>query len=324
MNLAPLYFLLTSVLILTQSCVSAKKGEEMNNDIFSLQTRLLELEHNAKESIKTTDQSSKKQNATVQSEVDRLKVDIQRINGDLDALKIGVATGQLPGTDPDGPSIAQSLNSIQSRLEVIEANQAELLESMEKANQKNEKTVEKKSSSLDSIESLKGAFEKKKYAQVTENAAAVIKKSKSKDVQEEANFLYGESLFKLGKLRDAALKYNEFVDTYPNSSRLALVKMRMGDCFKNLGDKATAKLYYQELVSKYPTSEHTAKAKQRLSEIDGSGGGAAVESKSEDKGASLKKKTAIEKLAGKEKGPKAKGKVAKSANPSRERSKPLH
>lgn len=321
MNLSSFYLFIATSLIWNAGCVSVKKGEEMSNDIFSLQTRLLELEHNAKESIKSTDQSSKKQNASVQSEVDRLKVDIQRINGDLDSLKIGVTTGQLPGTDPDQPSIAQSLNSIQSRLEAIEARQAEILENIDKASQKTADKKASNSSSYDSIDSLKDAFDKKKYAQVVDNSPALIKKSKSKDVQEEASFLHAESLFKLGKLRDAALKYNDYIDAYPSSGRLAQVKMRMGDCFKNLGDKATAKLYYQELVSKYASSEYAAKAKQRLSEIDASGGS---DSKTEDKGASLKKKSAVERLARGDKKPKAKSKVAKSSQPSRDRSKPLH
>jgi TolA-binding protein len=73
-------------------------------------------------------------------------------------------------------------------------------------------------------------------------------------------------------MRIAALKYNEFLESNPPKNYLPLVKMRLGDCFRNLGDAGTAKIYYEELIKEFPNSNEASKAKERLAEIGGGGG----------------------------------------------------
>jgi TolA-binding protein len=65
-------------------------------------------------------------------------------------------------------------------------------------------------------------------------------------------------------MREAALKFNEFLESKPGKKYLATAKMRIGDCFRHLGDGATAKVYYEELIKEFPDSDEATKAKEGL------------------------------------------------------------
>lgn len=75
-----------------------------------------------------------------------------------------------------------------------------------------------------------------------------------------------ESQFRVGNIQEAALKFNDFVDSKP-ASHLAEAKMRLGDCFRHLGDNATAKVYYDEVTKQFPGSPEATKAGERLGEL---------------------------------------------------------
>ena len=70
--------------------------------------------------------------------------------------------------------------------------------------------------------------------------------------QYELDYLYAESLFKLGNLKDAAIEFHDFLDSKPPVKYLPHAKMRMGDCYRHLGDKETASIYYEELITEFP------------------------------------------------------------------------
>ena len=83
----------------------------------------------------------------------------------------------------------------------------------------------------------------------------------------ELTYLYAESLYKLGSLKDAAIEFHDFIDSKPPVKYLPHAKMRMGDCYRHLGDKETAVIYYEELISEYPKTEEADYAKERLAKI---------------------------------------------------------
>ena len=56
--------------------------------------------------------------------MEKMEIDLQKMKGDIDALRVGVMTGQMPGTDPDQEgSIAKTLNELGARLEKVEEDQ---------------------------------------------------------------------------------------------------------------------------------------------------------------------------------------------------------
>lgn len=260
-------------------CIMPSEKKAMQGDIFNMQTRLLSIEQNVTETkneTKNTGESANKRIAATKADMDKLSSDIQKLRGDIDALRVGVVTGQLPGTDPEKEgSVAATLNAINTRLESVEANQEDLLDSLKKAGLGKKggsaakpaaDTAKKKPSG--GVEELQAAYDDKKYKQVSEDAMKLIKEAKGPD-RDTARFLLAESLFKLGKMRDAALRYNELVEGKPAAKYLPVSKMRIGDCFKNLGDVATASLYYEELIKEFPKSDEAGKAKEKLAELKG-------------------------------------------------------
>ena len=73
-----------------------------------------------------------------------------------------------------------------------------------------------------------------------------------------------ESTFKLGRIRDAALHFNDLAEAGSDKKYLRLAKLRLGDCFRYLGDKQTARLFYQDVVTNFADSEEAKKAAEKL------------------------------------------------------------
>ncbi len=260
-------------------CITPSEKKAMQGDIFNTQTRLLTLEQQLTESkteVKTTGDSASKRIASTKADMDRLMAEIQRMHGDIDGLRVGVVTGQMPGTDPDKEgSVASTLNSLTQRLEAIETAQEEILEAIKKVGSSSGKRTadlkkadaKKKAGGADD---LQAAFDDKHFKQVTDDAPKLLKEAKGGE-KEQIRYLLAESFFKLGKMRDAALKYNELVESKPSAKYMPAAKMRIGDCFKNLGDDTTARLYYEELIKEFPKSDEAAKARESLAKL-GKGG----------------------------------------------------
>lgn len=264
---------LVSIIIATvASCVTPAQKREMDDHIFRLQTRLLQLESNLANS-RTADQKTgevhSKSIASTSSDVERLGIEVKRIKGDIDALKVGVQTGQMPGVEGQQEgSLGAQLAEIRSRLETVENQQKEILHAMDHGGSIAKKSSEKKDSPVDAtgnsdFDSVQAAYKKKKYKDVVELAPTAIGKSKGKD---KINLLmiYGESLMKLQKPKEAALQFNELIELKPGEKQMALAKLRLGDAFKAMGDKDTSKLFYDEVATKYAGTPEGDKAKKAL------------------------------------------------------------
>lgn len=163
--------------------------------------------------------------------------------------------------------MAAQLTEIRGRLEAIENQQKDLLASLESGNTSKKKSGDKKeqppSSANADPDSLKNAFDRKHYKEVAEDAPSVLKRAKGKD-KEDVLIMYGESLMKLGRQKEAAVQFGDLVDLKPGDKHMAIAKLRLGDAFKALGDKDTSKLFYEEVSSKYAGTPEGEKAKKAL------------------------------------------------------------
>ncbi len=253
-----------SLAVSMPGCITPREKKDMQNDVFNVQTRLLTLERqvtDANKDLRNTGESAAKRVASAQSDLDRVYRELQQMRGEIDALRIGVTTGQMPGAAAgEGSSVAASLSQLSERMEAVEQSQEELLEALKKAGVKGQKKAKK---SIASVDELQAAFDDKHFKQVVEDAPKLTKEGSAGE-KEQARFLLAEAYYKLGKMREAALRYNDFIDAKPSAKFLPLAKMRIGDCFRNLGDVATAKVYYEELIKEFPKSDEAAKAKERL------------------------------------------------------------
>jgi TolA-binding protein len=252
-------------------CVTPQQKRDQDDKIFALQTHLLQLESNLA-AIHTADQKAGETHHKVitstSSDVERLGVDVKRIKGDIDALKIGVETGQMPGQEaPQSGSVGAQLIEINARLEAIETQQRELATALEHMSAPPRKTSAKRDAATSSPNadqaSLKNAFERKHYKEVAEDAPTVLKKVKGSE-REDTLILYGESLLKLNRPKEAALQFNELVELKPNDKRMAAAKLRLGDAFKMMGEMDTSKLFYDEVATKYAGTPEGDKASRAL------------------------------------------------------------
>ncbi len=80
-------------------------------------------------------------------------------------------------------------------------------------------------------------------------------------------YLYSESLFKLGRIDEAAISYSELMEKKDLASRSSKVYLRLGDCFRFLGENKTALLYYQDLLRNHPKTEEAGYAKKYIDKL---------------------------------------------------------
>ncbi len=256
---------IVSALTALSACISPGEKRQMKDDLFSAQTRILTLEKQLTDTSKEAKNygaSNVKKIASTQADMDKLIRDIQLLKGEIDTLKNTMRTGVVPGEE-GGSGV--TLQSLAERVQSVEQAQEELIEALNKAGVKKSKKTERKSSA--SLKELQSDFDAKKYKNVIDDAAELVKKE-SGSAKNEVKYLWAEAYFKLGKMRDAALKFNDLADSKPTSEMMPIVKMRLGDCFRNLGDPATAKIYYEELIADFPSTDEAVKAKERLAELD--------------------------------------------------------
>jgi len=281
-SINPWPILTCGILASLAACVTPAEEQQLRDDIFGLQTRVLQMENQLSAQGKEINTATSRQEASVGTKLDRISIELQRMKGDLDALRIGVTTGQLPGTDPDQEgSVAKTLTQLGERIAAVEDNQNKILgvidkasESSRKSDKKDDKSkdkgaakaTEKKSASLKNLDDMRTAFDKKKFKAIAEEGDKVLAGLKNKKDKQEATYILAESLYKNGDIREAALKYNEFIESKPKDN-MSVALLRMGDCFKQLGDAETAKIYYQELIQKYSNSAEAKQAKDKLAKL---------------------------------------------------------
>ena len=253
------------------ACVTHSTMNTWLADMHSLKKRVLELERGL---LEATEESANKGNiSTKQYTSNRQRLDdidakLQTVMGLLDAVKVGVITGKYPGLDSDSESIAGSISDLQMRVTEIESSHTVLMQEFKRLvalyDKKRALKQNKKRKTISSLKGLRTAFEKKRYLYVFEDAKRIIKRMQESDNKHEAMYLHAESAFKLGKIRDAALYYNELVEKSGEGKYTKTAKTRLGDCFRYLGDIATAKLFYEEIVRSYPESQEAVKAEEKL------------------------------------------------------------
>lgn len=258
--------------LLTTSCLSTGTGSARKNELFILKKRVLTLERQLEANRQQRQNSStttSKRLATNLKRLDSLEGKIHNMLGLIDALKVGVITGRYPGLEAGSDSIASAITDLQSRAQTIEETQTTLLKEFKTLvsmyGKKKLARKSKKRKRINSLVRLRSSFAKKLYRHVAEDGEAVVVKLEGNERQ-EALYLLAESTFKVGKIRDAALHFNELVEK--GDSRYATqAKIRLGDCFRHLGDLAMAKVFYQDLIDNHPQSAEADRATAKLESL---------------------------------------------------------
>lgn len=248
-------------------CVTPSEKRQIKDDIARLQVQYTKMQNEVTSQTTDIKSSTNKRTASTNTRIERMHSELQRVKGEIDTVRRGVITGHLPGhREDDGPSIANKIALIIERLDRIEKSQSELFDIIEKAGKKSKKKKIDRPR-LTSLKSIRTAFTEKRYMHIKQDAPKVLKKlRKGGSSRKEAQFLFAESLYKIGDIKAAALEFDAYLKSKPKN-HLAHANLRLGDCFRHLGDSSTAKLYYDELVSQHGASKEAEIAKERLSKL---------------------------------------------------------
>ena len=257
--------LILGIVFVTSGCALMTPPNNYQQELVSMQTRIMQIEEELKSKGGTL---SQKNLAKLQTTVNRLERQLRMVGGQVDAVKSGHADAQVPATVNAGDSalIAQ----LEARITELESQQKEFVMELAKANSgasssKSTKNAAK-TSSINTFDELRDLFNKKQYKAVLANADTV--KANLKNSQKmEFDYILAESHFGLGDMKNAALKFNEYIDRGPKGQAFAHAKLRMGDCFRELGDKDTAKIYYNEVIAFDEKMDEASQAKKRLKQL---------------------------------------------------------
>lgn len=243
-------------------CLTSSDKKELQDELFVARTKLLALESRLNEHGQKGSSTDQKL-ASSYVQLETMHGDIQKIQGEIDRLRIGVQSGRLPGGKEEEAVVANTLQTLQQKVAELEKAQVEMLGVLSKM--KNHHSAEKKTEKgkLKTGEQLEAAYKEKKYTAIVDEVPVLLKKKQLKH-GDRAHYLYAESLFKLGRLEEAALEYDKLLKFPGLSTSYPKIQLRLGDCFRRLGDKATALVYYGELTAKSP---HTPEAKAAEEQI---------------------------------------------------------
>ena len=249
-------------------CLTSADKRELENELFVTRTKLLALETSVNEHGQKGSSTDQKL-ASSYAQMDTIHGEIQRMQGELDRLRIGVQSGRLPGGKEDEAYVANTLQILQQKVTELEKAQAEMLGALSKLSKvKAAHGAEKKTEKgkLKTGEQIEAAFKEKKYHLLVDEVPGLLKKKHLKHGS-RAHYLYAESLFKLGQLEEAALEFDKLLQMPSLSASYPKIQLRLGDCFRRLGDKATALVYYGELAAKAPHTPEGKSAEEQIHKL---------------------------------------------------------
>jgi TolA-binding protein len=81
---------------------------------------------------------------------------------------------------------------------------------------------------------------------------------------EEANYLLGESYFRLKNYQKAIISYSKFPEKFTKSTYHPKALLRIAECFDGMSMKEDAKAFYQNVLDQFPKTAEGKIAKKRL------------------------------------------------------------
>lgn len=286
---------LTAGVLWCGACVTQQQGEQIKNDVFSLETRLDEMQ--SQMHLKTGDfqgQANRTQKglASMSAQIASWERELQLLAGQVDMLRQALGTADLSDFTQEGLPALQQLKTLnqdlyalktsleefwQKRLpqlkDDIEAPLIERIQKLEKRMQALEKkNITQKTSATNTLTSLKAAREahsKKQWQSLKQHIPALMPKMTKASSKEELNFYSAEALFRLGELPEAAAAFNQYLKL-PSSNdllRQRRAKLMLGHIFRLSADLETARIYYLEVSTEFPGTEQAQVADAELQKL---------------------------------------------------------
>lgn len=219
---------------------------------------------------------ARRQAADAKAMVEGLKLDVQTLRGDFDALKFHNGGGG-------------KLDDMTRRLDVLESRIATLEQSRVASASAPPPEGEVPPNTAPAPSAAENAFA---GAQVPgsapqeyrdgidllrrgDNGGAIqklrefLRKSPKSDLADDAQYWIGEAYYASRDYNRAILEFNEVLLRYPKGDKVPAALLRQALAFAELGDKVDARLVLQKLVSEHGDSAEAEKGRQKLAELSG-------------------------------------------------------
>lgn len=96
-----------------------------------------------------------------------------------------------------------------------------------------------------------------------------LRKAPKSDYADDAQYWIGEAYFASKDYNRAILEFNEVLLRYPKGDKVPAALLRQALAFAELGDKVDARLVLQKLVSEHGDAPEAERGRQKLAELSG-------------------------------------------------------
>jgi tol-pal system protein YbgF len=240
--------------------------QDQRNKIATTQREITE----AKESL----QGVQKGQAELDNKTDRIRIEIQNLQGKLDEIKFHAEkasndtlamreemTAKLKEQDEKLIAVRKDVDTLKTSITPPPAI----------ISQTQPGATPPSSLEGDSAEELYNAAYSKWKAEDLEGARSAFKNFLQiyphHELSDNAQFWIGESYFREKKYEEAVVEFEEVVKKYPKENKVPDAMLKEGLAFYELEKVKESKYILNKLISKYPKSEPAKIAKSRLEEM---------------------------------------------------------
>lgn len=210
--------------------------------------------------------------ARMRSELDALRVELQKIRGQYEEDSFaGAGTGQRGGDLSDElvflkDELLKLSNRVQHLSEYVGLETAAVIEEKTPSGKGGKATP----APLDAdalYNSAKQAFDNGNLEKAQKEFTEILTRFPKSAVAGNAQFWLGEIYYRGNSYEKAILEYQKVIEKYPKGSKVASALLKQGLAFEKLGQKSNARLVLEDLVKRYPGSSETLIAQKKLRQM---------------------------------------------------------
>lgn len=275
------FFIVASLLgFLISGCATTSDISGVENRLSYLERRYSDSERNRDQyQLRMEDfrksqtdqmQQVRTQSAELYASMDRLREEIQKLNGRIDIREHNLAdqTGGTPLNDRV-TEIEKDLLALKDRISRIEDylnlnNAKKAPPAAPEKVVKPEASPDRPLSESEQYTKAKQLFDSGDLEAAKTEFGRFLKQFPKSASADAAQFWIAEIYYRQKWYEKAILEYQKVIEGYPKGNKLQAAFLKQGFSFFNLGDKANGKLVLKELIKKYPNSNEAKIAKQKL------------------------------------------------------------
>lgn len=248
----------------TQQRNLQQRVNDQETQLRQIQSQVQDIDKRLKSLLQLSTQNTSAQSAQANmwSEMESMRVQFAKLQGELDNLVRENQLAEQQGVKPDAVrALMQEVEDMKTTLQSQLAIDFEQLSKEEKA----VKGAQGAQQNSDPAQALYlralDNFKKRNYLNAQSMWMEFVQAYPKHELVSNAVFWQGESFFQLGDFARAVLSYQDVITKYPKSNKVPAAMLKQGIAFKKIGKDKAGNLVLQELIKKYPNSAEAKRAK---------------------------------------------------------------